>query len=489
MTSKPDSIRIAGLTAFAAATFMVSVFAIAALDRVGAPERLVRALGPILALIALGAIGIGSRTGTLAAFIAAGRRARPLYTALAVTAVAAGAALGLRSRFDASADPILLGAMIGVGFGAAGLGPLVRRFGGASLSDVVATRFPNPLVRAISGLASGAASALVAFAGYRTADAVAEALLTNSRPTAETIVAAALLASVASGGLASLVWCSAASGAGVGLIALICWALRSQTSQAVLATQGGSGLFLTPPTSPNAAAALIAAAIGAGCLICAAPPTAGCRDATRAMKSGLCGVLLFSALAFAGAPPLLTETGFPGTSPLADSLAGAATVAAALALAGLGVLGASRAFGIALARPPSPLATLASVRLARMRVAQAAVVIGCVVVDRAGALDPATALIGAMAIALAFTAPIAALAAIPRAGPLAATAAGLTVAGLSAGILAAGAAPPAATGLLEDALWAGAAAFAVGLFVALAVPRRGPAPTPGPLDPSSQLSG
>jgi hypothetical protein len=162
-------------------------------------------------------------------------------------------------------------------------------------------------------------------------------------------------------------------------------------------------------------------------------------------------------------------------------------------LAGLGVLGASRAFGIALARPPRPFPTLASVRLARMRFAQAAIVLGCAAADRARPADPATALIGAMALTIAMTAPIAALAAIRRAGPLAATTAALTAAAVTAGAVAghliAWDHAPTATDLLDNALAVGAAAFAAGSLVALIAPRRGPAPTPGSFDPFSRPSG
>ena len=474
------------------AIFAVCVVSIAALDRAGAPERLIRALGPILALIAIAVFGIGGRTATLALFIAAGRQSPPIFAALAVAAIAAGAALGLGLRFNSPADPIWSGAMVGVGLGAAALGPLVRRFGGASLSDVIATRFPDPLPRIASGLVIAAAAGLVSLAGYRTAVAIAEAMITTSRAWAETIVGAALFASVAAGGLASLVWCSSAVGAGVGLIALIGWISPSE-AETPLAIQTGAPLIVGSLTSPEALAAFVASAIGAAGLIGAAPPTAGCRDATAALKAGLGGVFLFAALAalaFPAAPSVfLFERDFSATNPLAGSLIGAATLASALALAGLGVLGASRAFGAALARPARPFPTLASVRLARMRITQAAIIVACALADRAGLVDPATALIGAMALTLAVTAPIAALAAIGRAGPLAATAALLTAVGVAADRFVAGSSPSGAIGLLGDALTTGAAAFVVGSLVALAAPRIEPAPTPGRFDPFSGFSG
>src|SRR5271165_4018233 len=108
MPSEPQPSRTVGKAAFAAATFAVSVVAIAALDRAGSPEGLIRALGPILALIAFGVFGIG-------------RRAPPTSAALAIAALAAGAALCLGFRTAPLGDPIWPGAMVGFGLGAAGL--------------------------------------------------------------------------------------------------------------------------------------------------------------------------------------------------------------------------------------------------------------------------------------------------------------------------------------------------------------------------------
>jgi len=252
-----------------------------------------------------------------------------------------------------------------------------------------------------------------------------------------------------------------------------------------------TALRLPELSSPEALTAFVGAAIGAAALISGAPPAAGCRNAAEAVNSGLGGILLFAALAtlaLGGAPVFLGESGFANASPLVMSLAGAASLAAALTLAGLGVQGASRAFGVALARPPRPFPTLASVRLARMRAAQAAVVIGCVVADHAGVSDPSTALIAAMALGVAIPAPIAALAAMRRAGPLAASAATLAAAGVVVGRLVAGGLPRAATDLLASALVAAAAAFVAGSAVSVFAPRRGPAPTPGAFDPFAERS-
>jgi len=120
---------------------------------------------------------------------------------------------------------------------------------------------------------------------------------------------------------------------------------------------------------------------------------------------------------------------------------------------------------------------------------QAAVVAGCAVADRAGVIDPPTALVLAMALTVALTAPIGALAAVRRAGPFAAGAATLTAVGVAAGVLFVKSPPTSAEDLLVAALGPAAASFVVGSIVSLVAPRRGPAPTPGPFDPFAGPSG
>ena len=54
-----DRDRIDGLATFSAAAFLTGMGLIAALERVGAPDRLVEALGPLIALVGLVVIEIG----------------------------------------------------------------------------------------------------------------------------------------------------------------------------------------------------------------------------------------------------------------------------------------------------------------------------------------------------------------------------------------------------------------------------------------------
>jgi hypothetical protein len=215
------------------------------------------------------------------------------------------------------------------------------------------------------------------------------------------------------------------------------------------------------------------------------PAAVASRSARAAIRAGLVAVFLGLALAgLAGTAlsivPVQLATG--DLSPVVACVAGAAILASAMALARLGVQGASRALGVALADPPKPYPTLASVRLARMRAAQLVVVIGCVACDSEGLLDTRTALISAMALSLALTTPLVALALIPRVGPLSASFGMLCALAVVIVRVAPMTGMPGAAELFEGALMAAAAAFAAGALACLILPRRAPAPTPGAFD-------
>src|SRR5208282_224810 len=95
MSLESRSSRIDGLAIFAATAFALGVAAIMALDRIGAPAGLVRAIGPVLTLIGVTVFGLGARNADLGSFIAASRRISPFYGGLSGVAVAAGVALCL----------------------------------------------------------------------------------------------------------------------------------------------------------------------------------------------------------------------------------------------------------------------------------------------------------------------------------------------------------------------------------------------------------
>ena len=68
--------RIDGLATFAAAAFLTALGLVAALARVGAPDRVVAALGPLVAVLGLVTLGLVNRTARLGDFLAARRAVR-----------------------------------------------------------------------------------------------------------------------------------------------------------------------------------------------------------------------------------------------------------------------------------------------------------------------------------------------------------------------------------------------------------------------------
>ena len=436
-------------------------------------------MGPALALAASAGAGLAARTADLPSFLAAGRRVSALYGGLALVALVSGFALCLYAPDPAANDPPWQAAAFGVVAGAFVFGPFLRRFGATWRSDVIATRFPAWPVRLASGLAIFATAALTAYAGFRGATEIVERLLASDRTSAEIIVAAALFLSVIPGGLAGLVAsASACAGAVIAMAA------------ATVVLKGGfvPGASLWPDASSADLATLVAAAVAVGGFftldapaIASRSPRVARRGARRAL---VLGVLLAAAL-FGVAS---RSSDIPVSEGAIDSLIGGASLAAYLAIASAGLHGSSRAFGLAFGAPSRPFRPLASVRLARMRGAQLLVLAGCVAADARLLAEPRTALVAAMALSLAFTIPLLALALIRDAGSISAGAA--LAASLAAlfylreTILR----PESAGALLSTALAAAAAAFAAGALVSLVMPIRGRPPRPN-IDPFADRSG
>jgi hypothetical protein len=491
MPLQSRSSRIDGLAIFAAATFALGLATIIALDRVGAPGGLVRATGPIFTLVAVTLVGLGARNADLASFMAAGRRVSPFYSALGVVGIAAGTAICLYPGLASSSDPPLLGVLAGIALGATVSGPLLRRFGATAQADLIATRFARSPIRIISAIVIWATAALTAFAGFQVAVLTTQSLVASNRSWAETIVASTLILSVTPGGLTGVVACAAASAGALAMIALAGLAAGWRLGMAPPNLEA-----LAPPSfaygSPMLLAPLVATTLAVAGFFIFEPAAAASRNAGAAFRGGLAAVIVCAATAAAALAALSVfpiDLGSGATSPVAASLIGAAILASALALARVGVQASSRALGVALANPPKPFPTLASVRLARMRAVQALVVVGCAVFDSRGLLEARTALVLAMALSLALTVPFVALAAIPRVGPASASVSMLAALAIVLYRAASVTRMPRAAELFENALMVAAAAFVAGALACLVAPRRGPAPTPGEFDPFADPSG
>ena len=210
---------IDGQAAFATAIFLVGAGAFLLLDRIGAPERLVAALGPALAAAGLATIGFMLRSMRIAGFHGAGRMTPGVYAGLAMAALAAALAapFAWRPPASASSSSLLIGFGAGLALATLVVGPLLRKAGAFSIADLIATRLPSLTLRVGVTLAIGALGFCLGLAGLAMAQgAIAQA--TSLRPDICALIAACIVAvMVVPGGMTGLVW--AATGAAGLLIA------------------------------------------------------------------------------------------------------------------------------------------------------------------------------------------------------------------------------------------------------------------------------
>lgn len=410
-----DRDRIDGLATFAAAAFLTGIGLVAALARVGAPDRLIEALGPLIALVGLVIIGVLTRTARLADFLAARRMAPPAYGGLAFAATAAGLAVALQAGPTGRSPLPWPAVALGLVIAALIVGPLVRRFNPSALSDVLATRFPAAPTRVAFALVLWTAGALAAFAGLETAVDIIVAHVGQSRRAAEIVVAIALAMSVAPGGLKGLLWSDAASAGGALAIAAVGAGLAWFGAGAPGASPAAWFIAPHPPADAGALLFDTATALGVGLFFGFVPPAVAAPQG-QAMRAGVYG-LAFCLAGFAlGASGLAAfwPEAVSARSPTASALVGAATWLPALALARAGVLGAARAAGINLASAYASITVLASARIARARLTMIAVIALAAVAVDFHRLDPSTAIILSLALSLALIAPSVILAAVSR---------------------------------------------------------------------------
>ncbi|WP_158816837.1 hypothetical protein [Methylocapsa sp. S129] len=491
--------KIDGRAAFAAAAYLMGIGLIFLLERVGASEGLVHALGPLFALAGLALLGVLTRSTRVPAFFAADRAIPAPYAGLAFAAIAAGLVLCLRLSGDSPLP--LAGVAIGLCISALVIGPLLRATNASALSDLLATRFPSLVLRLYFAGLLFAIGALVAAAGLATAVDAFMTLFAPSRATAAIVVAIILALMIVPGGLAGLLWGGAASAGIIILILALPIAMQFFASDGVIAPLlGAAGVgrdalarawsagdavdpkaqFLVVLASTLAIAALpplTSAAIGGS----------GQRQALRASAFGLAFTAFVILAAFVDLvvwpAPLGAMTG---------GLKSSAMLLAALMLAGAGVHSASRAWGANAGGAYDRYMPLASQRLARSRTLMLALIALCAALIVRLPFDPKLALVGAAALSLGLIAPVLALAFSPRTTSTHAAAAAFVS---LATVLILGALEsrvPDAGRLLIGALCAAAAGFIVGWSSAIFSPGEREAPPArrdlfidAPLDPGN----
>jgi hypothetical protein len=467
-----------GLAVFAAATFLLGMGLIVVLERVGAPDGFVRALGPLLALLGLSVIGVLTRAPNLLDFLAARRSVSTFYGGLAFAATAAGLVTAMGSESGGLSSLPWRGIAIGLACAALLVGPALRSAKASALADVLATGFLAAPTRIVLALALAAAGLLTAIAGFGLAtDTLVDAIGCDRR-FAEALVLLALTLSIVPGGFKGLLWGDAASGGGALLIAAVgagVAVLNDPSPFAPLAALAKTGLAepaLRGPDSPIWDQVATAVAIAG--FFALTPPAIGARGVREARRVGVAGLVFAAAgLALAGvALPYFTALR-GGPSRTAVGLIGAATCLPAFALARAGVLGATRAGGIDLATAHSRLVVLSSRRIALNRLGMLAMIALCPWGAELGFLNPGRSLYLALAIGLAFVMPCLLLALTAR-PPAGAAAVALGVAFVVA-VTRFAWIDPTLRGphLLVGALIAGVASFAAGVAFTLIFPGAG----------------
>lgn len=213
---------VEGWTGFAMTVFALAVGLILLLDRIGVPLRLVGMLGPCLAVLGLGLVGLSARTMRISRFYAGGRAMPALNMALAASAMVLALVLpllppssgppGLASLLAAAAGGLCLAGLV--------TGPMLRKSGAFSVIGLLAARFPNPWLAGLGGLAAAAIAVLVALAGFGLAADMLALATGLSRSAALVAVAAMVMLVTVPGGIGGVCW-TANGAAGLVLGALL----------------------------------------------------------------------------------------------------------------------------------------------------------------------------------------------------------------------------------------------------------------------------
>lgn len=207
--------KLDGRIAFVAAAFALAYGFVALLDRVGAPLALVEAVAPYFTIFAFAALGALLHSMRVSTYYAAGRAVPFEYAGFALAALVAGLILPFAAQF--SGRSWLFGVAGGVFTGVAAigfyLGPLLRKTGAVSFSELLAARFPSVATRVGVIALACAASALIALAGEQSAVDVLAGVLGGGRGLSAAVVGCAVLLIAGPGGLLGTIWTAAAAGA------------------------------------------------------------------------------------------------------------------------------------------------------------------------------------------------------------------------------------------------------------------------------------
>ena len=329
---RTDRAAIDGRVAFATAVFLLGSGLCVLLDRIGAPERLVALMGPLIGAAGLATIGFMLRSMRISSFYAAGRATPGGYAGLALTALGAALAAPLMPPvpMGVSIQSLLMGLGVGLALATLGVSPLLRKTGAFSITDLLVARFPNLALRVGALLLVSLVGLCVGLAGL----AMALRLLAQATAFGHlvcTILAAGLVALiVVPGGLAGLIWSAAAAG-GL-LIASIAAPLMVMIASGatiplpmlgdqVAFTQAMARIEAWQATTSlpggHDGVIMVAMAIGLAALAPLLAPAVTTRGPGEARRGGLmglawCALLALMALAVMAASALALQSGLTG---------------------------------------------------------------------------------------------------------------------------------------------------------------------------------
>jgi hypothetical protein len=420
MQDQRERAKIDGRATFAGAAYLMGVGLIFLLGRVGAPDGLVQALGPLFGLSAVALLGVLTRSTRVPAFFIADRAAPAPYCGLAFAAFATGVVLCL-----GPASPLpLAGVAIGLGLSGLIVGPLLRASGASALSDLLATRFPNALLKAAFAGLLLAIGVFVAAAGFEAAVDAFMALFAFSRAMTEAVVAGIVLLMIAPGGLAGLLWGGAASSGVLLIVLALPLAAQFFTGDvAIGAAMRNAGIWREAIAETwiadgvgdpgmNSLLVLTSALAIAALPPLTSPAIASFREG-QALRAGALGVVFAALIALAVFVHFVVWPSPAG--PMSRGLNASAFLLAALSLCSAGVLSASRARGTDAGGAYGRYMPLASQRLARSRALMLAIVLLCAGMSYRLTFDPKGAIVVAAALSLSLIAPALALALWSRA--------------------------------------------------------------------------
>ncbi|WP_018266718.1 hypothetical protein [Methylosinus sp. LW4] len=297
-----DRARLDGRIALAIVTFATAYGLVALLDRVGAPERLVVLVSPYFTVVALAALGFLLHSMRVSFYYAAGRAAPAAYVGFAQAALVTGLAAPFAARLTGAGSPlgVTLGLLLGVALIGAATGPMLRKTGAFSLSDLLAARFSRMEPRLGMIAVAALTSAIVALAGYQTAVDALVGFTGAGRPFAAFFIGAAILLIAGPGGVGGVLWSAcAAAGVLVAGFALPQIALMTEGFPTPLPLIGDQTAWneatriiqnwrlARPAPAALEIATALGLALGLATLAPALAPSVATRDAAAARRAGI----------------------------------------------------------------------------------------------------------------------------------------------------------------------------------------------------------